>query len=285
MEWILPAIIAVVLASFSRVIQKWIFVGSQISSEVSSTIYQIFTGIIILVVATINGLNFTGFSNVIGNLVLTAVLYAGMNYFLFKSFKQSEASIVTILFSTNAGWMLLGSAFFLGESITIPKLIGIALIIGVTALISTESGKVKIDKKLVYPLEAAFLLGLAFVNDAYILNSVELLTYLAIAFLLPGFTLLLSLVPGKKYKEIANLTKSDLMKNVLLSVLYAASTILVFYSYKIGADASVVGPLQQLSVFGTVILSYILLKERKNLGKKAIATILAIAGGIILTLS
>ena len=75
------------------------------------------------------------------------------------------------------------------------------------------------------------------------------------------------------------------MKNVLLSVLYAASTILVFYSYKIGADASVVGPLQQLSVFGTVILSYILLKERKNLGKKAIATILAIAGGIILTLS
>ncbi len=285
MNWILPAIIAVVLASISRVIQKWIFVGSQISSEVSSTIYQLMTGLIILVFAAINGLNFNGFSNLIINLILTAVLYAGMNYYLFKSFKQSEASIVTILFSTNAVWMLFASAIFLNESITIQKLIGIALIIGVTAVISSESGKFKFDSKLVYPLIAAFLLGLAFVNDAYILNSVDLLTYLAIAFILPGLVLLFSLIPQGKFGELKKVTKPDIFKNVLLSVVYAFSTILTFYSYTIGAEASVVGPLQQLSVFGTVILSYILLNERKNPIKKIIATVLAIAGGVILSLA
>jgi drug/metabolite transporter (DMT)-like permease len=284
-NWIIPAVIAILLASLSRVVMKSIFVGSKISSEVSSIIYQLLTGAIIFVFAVVNGLDFSGLSNLVPNLVLTAVLYAGVNYFLFKSFKQSEASIVTILFSTNAVWMLIGSYLFLGESINIQKILGIALIIGVTVIISSESGKFKLDRKLIYPLLAGFILGFAFVNDVYILNTAELLTYLSIAFILPGLTLMLSLIPGKKYLEIKDVTRTDLLKNFALAFVYALSTILTFYSYKLGAEASVVGPLQQLSVFGTVILSYFILKERTQMKKKLLATVLAVLGGVILTLS
>lgn len=284
-SWIVLVVGAIILTSIGRVFQKSIFIGSQISSELSSTLFQFGAAVVIGTFAILGGLDFSGLSMHVPSLILMAFIYAGVNYFLFKAYKQSEGSIVTILLSTNAIWMILGSAIFLREDINVEKIIGILLIISTTIILGSESGKFKLDRKLFFPLIGAMLLGLGFVNDAYILGSASLLTYLTMAFLFPGILSIVFLIPEKKYLGIKTLTRTDYFKTLILSLFYSLGAILVYYSYKQGADASVVGPMQQLTVLGTVILSYIFLNERKNLARKLLATVLAIAGGVILTLA
>ncbi len=283
--WVPLIIGSILFSSVARVLQKKIYQGSKISSEFASVIFQFFSSFIIFVFAVLNGFNLDGIENYIPNLILLALLYTAMNYFLFKAFKQSEAGTVTILFSSSAAWVLIVSAIVLSETITLVKVVGIVLIFIAVVLLTLESGKLKFDRALLYPLIAAILLAIAFVNDVYISTKVDLLSFLSLAFLLPGLLSISLILPGRKYLEIRDFKTNDYVKNIGLALFYALSTILAFQAYKMGAEASIVSPLLQLSIFLTVILSYFFLKERKNIKLKLLTSLLAVAGGVILTLA
>lgn len=276
---------SIVFASVGRILQKKIYQDSNISSEFAAVIFQFLCSCIIFIFALINGFDLTGIENYIPNLILLAVLYTAMNYFLFKAFKKSEAGTVTILFSSSAAWVLVVSALVLGEPITLIKVLGIVLIFMAVVLLTLESGKIQFDRRLMYPLIAAVLLALAFVNDIYIATKVDLLSFLSVAFLLPGLLSILLILPGKKYLDIRDFKKRDYIKHIGLALFYSLSTVFAFQAYKLGAEASVVSPLLQLSIFLTVIMSYFFLRERKNIKLKLLTSLLAVAGGGILTLA
>lgn len=282
-NWILLVIASIFFSSFARILQKKIYQNSPLSSELAATIFQLLTGLIIFVFAVINGFSLEGIEQVVPNLIAMTLLYVGMNYFLFKSFKQSEASTVTIIFSSNVAWVLIASAVFLGEVVTASKLIGIALIFTATVLITLDSGKFKIDKKLVYPLIAALLIALAFVNDVYVSTRMDLLSFLTIAFIFPGIGSILLLLPGKKYLALTKLKGQDYIKNSLLALCYAVSAISVYQAYALGAEASILSPLTQLSIFVTVILSYFILNEKNDFKFKIAVSVIAVVGAVILT--
>jgi uncharacterized membrane protein len=63
---------------------------------------------------------------------------------------------------------------------------------------------------------------------------------------------------------------------------YSIQAVTYYLAYQSGALLSQLSPVTKLSTVVTVLLGIIFLKERDNLPRKIIATILATAGGILL---
>jgi drug/metabolite transporter (DMT)-like permease len=216
------------------------------------------------------------------NFALMTVLYAMGTLLLFKAYKTTEASRVTILMSSSALWVVIAALIFLGESFSVSKAIGAALILlGVIVVSFHKNIFTSINRGDLYALAAAICYGLAFANDALILREADALSYTSLAFLLPG--LLILAVRPKLLRNLRSLLKpSVLFKMSIFAIFYSASAITVYLAYQQGGDAAQLGFISQSVAILTVILAVIFLGEREHLAKKSFAAILATIGVLLL---
>jgi len=140
----------------------------------------------------------------------------------------------------------------------------------------------KVNKGHLFALAGAVLFGVAFINDAYIINRYQSIpSYMILAFTLPGFFTLA--YNPKSVKKLGYFLQANVLRNLFIcSAFYALSAITIFTAFKLGGKASIISPIQQTSIIFTVIFSYFLLKEKDNLLNKAVGTILAFLGVLLL---
>lgn len=126
-------------------------------------------------------------------------------------------------------------------------------------------------------------MGSAFTNDVYIIGDRNAPSFLAFAFLLPALAQLFFLKNKKnelgKFMEVRHL-----FRITIFSVIYGLANILVFTAYQSGGQASIIAPLQQVSVVLTVILSAIFLKEKEHLLRKFIASLLCVIAVVLIAI-
>lgn len=210
------------------------------------------------------------------------VLYCLGNVLTFKAFKITEASEVSIIFASSTAWAVVSAVVFLGERLSLQNVIGIGLIVTGLVAINLTKSKWRFQRGHVYALLAAACFGLAFTNDAYIIGQYQsIASYMVLAFLLPGLSILLFFPKsGHHLRHFASV--GTIFKVVSCGLFYAISALTIFTAYKVGGQASIISPIQQMGMIFTVILSYILLKERDKLPQKIIGTILSFLGVLLL---
>ncbi|KXK10431.1 MAG: EamA-like transporter family protein [Microgenomates bacterium OLB23] len=136
-------------------------------------VFQLAVGVIIGVYAQIKGFAIPEtYTSYVPNLILTGVLYASGNFFLYKSLKNTPISEFTIVFSTSTFWTILGAVILLGEHFSLQHAIGTTLIMISLLIVFKSSQAIRFRNGHINGLIAAFLYGVAFVNDAYLLKSI-----------------------------------------------------------------------------------------------------------------
>ncbi len=216
-------------------------------------------------------------------LILNGVLVAIASLAMFQATKYTEAGEYTIIGTFSAFVNLFVVTIFLGEPLTITKIIGTLLIILSIFTVTEFSQKEKLawHKGHLYTLISAISFGAVFASESYVASQIGVLQDLLVGFLLPGL-LVLALRPRALEKVRQLVTKEYLSKIISFSVLYLLGAITVFRAYVSGGDAGKIYGISNSSVIVTVILATIFLGEKDKPFRKILATISAFAGVMLL---
>ena len=278
MDWIILVLASAFCSAMSVLLQKKFVMKSD--PVETATFFQILCTIIIITFALWHGINFSGLQSYLPNLVVMPFIYAGVNYFYFKALKMAEASEVTLIGTFRSLLVAIGSVILLRETLSNNMITGTFLIIISVFVIFYRPKSMKVNRGHVYAIIGSILLGLGFVNDTYILRTVDVASYEALAFLLPGILMLLFKPSSLRVFKDAG----KLLNMCAISLFYAGAALLLFYAYHLGGQADQVYPIAQSYVIMTVILAAIFLRERDDLLKKVAATLLVLAGIALLIL-
>lgn len=281
MAWLAYALLSVFLFSITSLFQKVLMKDEQSDAHTYSIVFQIIGAAIVTIIAAINGFVMPPITQYPINFFLLAALYGLGTLCVFNAFKYIEASEVTIISSTRAIVVITSAILLLGENFSILKGIGTMLILLAAYLVSSKLGKIKFNKGFLYAIGIAIFYGLATTNDAYLIPHVDVISFLAIGFLLPGI-FLIAVKPNALLKVHKFLEVKVFSKMLLLTIFYAGGAVTFYYALASGADASQLSPISQSSVITTVILSAVILKERDNIYKKLLAAIFVIAGVLLI---
>lgn len=281
MSWGIFLCISVITFAFSTILQRVLLKSNQTSSNAFAIFFQLLTGIVLLIFALVHGFSLAHANILLLNIGISVILWALMNICIFRSLAKIEASEFIILFATRAFWVILAAVFFLKESFSFVQLIGTLLLISSILVISLQKNKFQLNKGTFFALGAAVCYGFAFTNDAYIVRTVDVLSYQALSFLLSGLCIFL-FYPKTSKQMNQLLTKNIMIKLMTVSVLYAISVTTILVAYQMGRNAAQLGALAQTTTIVTVLFSIIFLKETAQLGKKLFSMLLAFIGVLLI---
>ena len=195
----------------------------------------------------------------------------------FKALDLGTVSKVTPVDKTSRVLTLILSSLFLNEKITSIKIISIVLILSGTFLtIKKESKDSKDNKWIIYAILTAVFTSTTTVLSKIGIESTNttLITFLrtiVVLIILTTITLF-----KKKYKSIKDIEKRSWLFIILSGLSTSLSWLFYFKALALG-EASVVFPIEKLSLVVSILISITFLKEKVN--KKQIIGIIVIVIG------
>jgi len=280
-SWQMLLGISVITFSISTILQRIIMKDADSDSVAYSIFFQIATGIILGVFALMHGFHMPNLLMYWQNILLMIFLYAAANILIFKSLQVIEASEFTVLFVTRAFWTILSAVVFLGERFSFGQLLGTILVLGGVIIVSYKKSNFALNKGAFFAILGAFFLGLGFTNDAFLVRHFDVMSYEAVAFILPG--LAIAVVSPKSLRKMKPLFRPmTALKIGTLALIYGISAVTVFVAYQVGHNAAQLGALNQLSTVVTVLFAIIFLRETSNLWKKVLGALLSFVGAVLI---
>jgi transporter family protein len=213
--------------------------------------------------------------------VIAMLIWGLSGRFEFISRKLVDVSVFTIFIKIAPIVTLFISTIFLGEEITIYKIIAIILTLGANLLVSLDKNfKIKIDKGLYLSIITAVLMGTAWAFDKaisayYSVPFYTILNYFSVAMVI------LLLPPLKKSDIEKEIKNTNLVQIVLLAVSASFGYVFMIQAMRFGDITSVMLIVTSAAIF-VIILSIILLKERDKIPQKVIAGLLVIISAVLL---
>lgn len=281
MSWIFLVLISILFASIASLLQRVLLKEEQSDPVAYAIFFQLIIAVLFFICIAFTGFHLPPLKPFIFYLFLMTVLYGLANWFLFKGLKTTEASETSILWSSKSIWTMITAIIFLKEPFDLKRMMGMFLVIAAIIVINWKRKEWKLNKGHFFILIGAICSGVAFTNDAFLLNHFELLSYLAIAFLLPSL-FLLAIKPKSIIKFKLFLDKKRLFLMMVAASFLGVAALAIFYSYQKGGDASQIIPISQSSTVLIVIFAFIFLKERSRFPQKLIGSLLAFLGVLLL---
>ncbi|MFC1624854.1 DMT family transporter [Patescibacteria group bacterium] len=282
MSWQLLVCLSVILYSVNGLLHRTIMKDESSDSYAQAVLFTGLTGVFSFTFLLFKG----GFQshltfNILPLFLLAAFASAMGMICTFKGFKLVDASEHTILLTSSQLWGLLGAIFFLKETLTITKLIGIiAILFGVT-FAEWKKKKLVLNKGAFYVLLAAFFFAGSGTISYFIVRSFDVLSFMVYGSVM--VTTILVILRPKVIKKLSFYFKPKNALNILFtSVNDTLANIFGFLAYQSGGNALQIGPISATQSLLTVLLAIIILKEKKNVINKVIGSISAVAGTILL---
>jgi len=215
--------------------------------------------------------------------IIASALWSITGVVAFKSVKLVDVSVRAPLSELKIILLLILSVVFLKEVLTFEKVLG-TVIIFVGFLVLHHSRKVTLfkwtDKGIKLVLLAAFLIAISSIIDKYALTFFTAGMYGGLVFLLPG--LFLGVFAMRKKGRVKSLLKNKLRWLLTAVVLSVVAYYFMLSAYKL-ADASLVFPIVRSATIITVLGGITFLGERKQIAKKIVATLIVLAGVVLLS--
>lgn len=281
MSWPFFLFISMAADTAGRLIQRTFIKQDESDPIAYATLFQLFCGFIMVIIAAIFGIHIPDLRPLALNLLLVPVFYGLATLFIYKSLKNVEASIFTILFASRAIWIILGGVLLLREVFLPVQILGTVLILGSVIMVSW-SKSVRFQRGEYFALLAASLFALGTVNDTFILKVMDPTTYLGYSFLAPG--IFIWLINWKKSKLIFKTMTTKASKNIwIISIVYSISALGFYWAYTVGRNIAQIASIYQISTITTIVFAVLLLKERDHLLRKLIATAIGFIGVLLVS--
>lgn len=281
MSWQILLVISIVFLSFNGLFHKSLL-KSDNDPRAQVIVFWGLGGVISIFIALLRGkLQLEFPPSLFINFLILASFATAAGVLKYRGFQLISASEVVIFATTSKFWNVIGASVFLHEEITVRKIIGtIIILIGIAVTMYVDK-KLKMNKGIFFVLLAALLMGLSDISGYYILRTLDASSYQIYFYLLPVFTLLL--VQPSTIKKISYYFKLDrAIKVTTLAIFDTLGMLALFFAYKAGGKASVIGPLSATKVIVTVILAIIFLKERTNIIRVLAGAAITVIGVILL---
>jgi transporter family protein len=283
MTWQLLTAISILSLSVSVILQRILLYKYKTDPFAYAVVFQGIVGLLLMGIALLVGFKLPGLQDVI-ILAVVSVIFYGIGHIMYaKTLQTVEASAFSVLFATQAIWIMLLGVIFLGERLTIFQIIGSILIfLGVGLLIRNGSAIFK-DKGTLLGLMTGLLFGIAIAAWSYVGRHTDTISWAAISFIgTAAVSLLIRPQSVRKMKPLMN--PRVLMTLVVLAIFYGLGSLAMLFAYKSGSFA-IISPLRQTSIIVTVLLALLFLPQERNRIRRKIMAALLCAIGVILILA
>jgi len=281
MNWQIPLIISIICLGTAALLQSVSIKNDKLSPIAYASFFQLLAGILVGIFAFIRGTSFLGLIESWPNMVLQMVLYTGANILWFKALRYADVSDSVVLLTSKVLWIVLGAALFLKEVLSPIQMVGAVIVVISVVMVSLKGKSLKLGKGQVLALLAAACYGFGFVNDTYMLRSVDVLTYLFVGFIMDALFIWV-LYPSITRELKSFIAKDHFPKFFFASMFYAIAMVCIYYSYLYCHNTALIASLNQTSAILTVALAAILLRERENLVTKILGVVIAVCGVYLL---
>ncbi len=250
--------------------------NSLISTYVRTLVITLFLFIVVTLRNDFNDLYLLDKKTIIF-LVLSGISNTLLWICYFKALDLGTVSKVTPIDKTSIILTLILSSIFLHEKITIIKVLSIIFILTGTLLtIKREDKDSKDNKWILYAfLTAIFTSTTTVISKIGIENTNTCLTTFLRTIIVLILLTIINLFKNN-FKDIKNLDKRNYMFIILSGISTSLSWLFYFTSLSLG-EASIVFPIEKLSLVVSIVTSTIFLKEKLN--KKQILGIIIIVIG------
>lgn len=202
----------------------------------------------------------------------------------FKALQIGDVNKVTPIDKSSTILTMIMAFILLGEEITLIKAIAMVLIGIGTYLMITKKENVKVEKKnnawLIYALGSAIFASLTSILGKIGIEGIDSTLGTAIRTIVVLIMAWIVVFVTKKQNTIRNIDKSSWIF-LFLSGLATGGSWLCYYRALQTGPASVVVPIDKLSILVTIAFSYIVFKEKLN-KKSALGLLLIVMGTLSL---
>ena len=286
--WMLFAFASALFAGLTSILAKCGIkkTDSTVATAIRTVVVLAFSWLMVFVVGSVGEITSISRHTLIF-LVLSGIATGASWLCYFKALQLGDINKVVPIDKSSTVLTILLAAFLLGEGITLFSGIGITLIAVGTFLMIEKKDVQKSDvpknrRWIFYALGSAVFASLTAILGKIGISGVESNLGTAIR---TGVVLIMSwmmvFVSGKG-KELGGIPKKELVF-ICLSGLATGGSWLCYYKALQDGPASVVVPIDKLSILVTILFSYIVFHEK--LSKKAALGLILTVGGTLLMLA
>lgn len=284
--WVLFAFASAFFAGVTSILAKIGVkdIDSHVATAIRTIIVLIFSWIMVFIIGSQSKIvNIDGKTFLF--LILSGLSTGGSWLCYFKALQLGDVNKVVPIDKSSTILTMILAFIFLNEKITINMVIGmIGIAIGTYLMIQKKEKAEKIVKGkawLIYALLSALFASLTSILGKVGIENVESNLGTAIRTIVVLVMAWIIVFATKKQRDIKKIDKRSLIFLILSGVATGASWLCYYKALQDGL-ASIVVPIDKLSILVTVLFAYIFLKEK--LSKKSLLGLILIVVGTLLLL-
>ena len=284
--WVLFAFASAFFAGVTSILAKIGVkdVDSHVGTAIRTIIVLIFSWIMVFIIGSQSTIvNIDGKTFLF--LILSGLSTGGSWLCYFKALQLGDVNKVVPIDKSSTILTMILAFIFLNEKITINMVIGmIGIAVGTYLMIQKKEKSEKIVKRkawLIYALLSALFASLTSILGKVGIENVESNLGTAIRTIVVLVMAWIIVFATKKQRDIKKIDKRSLIFLILSGVATGASWLCYYKALQDGL-ASIVVPIDKLSILVTVLFAYIFLKEK--LSKKSLLGLILIVVGTLLLL-
>lgn len=282
MSWQLLVGLSILLFSINGLLHRVLMKDSKSDPNAQAFMFTTIVGLLGLVIVLFQGGLKSHISLVqLPYFFLIASFTTIGSIFAFKGFKYIEASEHTILLTSSKLWSLIGAVVFLGETLTLRKLVAGVMIVSGVMIAEWRKHKFVVNIGGLYVLLAAASYATGEILSFYILRNFDSTAFLVYCSFLSAIIILV-LNPNILSKLSFYTKPSNLANIVTVSVNDTLASLFLYTAYQLGRNALQIGPLMATQTIATVVLALVFLRETDNIPQKILGSLIAVIGTILI---
>ena len=282
--WVIFAFLSAFFAGITSILAKCGIrkTDSNVATFIRTIIVLIFSLLMVMIVGSFPTLKNLSAKTILF-LVLSGLSTGASWLCYFRALQKGNINKVVPIDKSSTVLTIVLATIFLGESITLYKTLGIIAIgVGTLMMIEKKDTENKTEEKgwLFYAILSAVFASLTSILGKVGIEGVESNLGTAIRTVVVIVMSFIMVSVTGKVKDIKKIDKKELAF-ILLSGLSTGASWLFYYRALQDGEASIVVPIDKLSILVTIVFSYFVFKEK--LGKKAfIGLVLIVVGTLVL---
>ncbi|MGL5964955.1 MAG: EamA family transporter [Fusobacteriaceae bacterium] len=259
----------VILIAFEKIFVKKLGNNSQndLFSNVAASFLFFFMGALVLIPFGVVNLYKVDSFGFLLPCYISSLIYAVAFTGYVISISTGEVSLVSSIFSLNLAVLLLTTYFFVGEPITIPKILGIfVMTFGLFMIkgISNIKSNFKYfftDYSSKWMILCVILQSIGKTVDKFFSLKTVPEVYASCLFIFISLNIFIFLLIKNKFELVKNVYREKKIQSFFSGASNSTSYLCLLFAIK-KIDISIVEPLTQLSLIVTIILSNLFFKEK-----------------------
>ena len=226
------------------------------------------------------GIKIPSGTELLGLFLLSVFLSAISDYLLLFATKNADTADTSILMPLSNIWVLLLATFFLGESLSLWKVVGVVLIATGSIITLSKGKKFVVNKGILAAFIYGWLITGTILIDKGISNNFSLPVYSAIFYFLSSAVLTV-LTGRNSFKKIITEWKINGWWNAAVGVQWALFSLALLFAYT-REEASKAVPIMRVFIVLVTIYSVFIMKEKDRMWQKIFGSIIVTGGALVL---